>query len=80
MSEEELLIIVKDYPFEDNYILGRKYDADSYVLDDGDIYTLNNLQLSGYEFRFISAEEIIQIFKSKFSLGNSKDKEKGETL
>lgn len=68
------IIIVKDYLYEGNHIVGVPYDddfegkikdEDYFVLDDGDIYTLKQLKESDYKVIKITSNEIIEKFKNK---------------
>ena len=68
-------IIVKDYLFGGHYIFGTFYEIKKdktgeevieYILDDGDIYTEDNLKESGYEYVFIDSDDIIDAFKHMF--------------
>lgn len=66
------IIIVKDYLYEGNYIIGYPYydkDApeDSYILEDGDVYTIDTLKKEcGYDVLIIEPKEIIKSFKRRF--------------
>lgn len=65
-------LIVKDYPFKDQFIFGTFYTMNggqpSYILDDGDVYTdEEELKASGYEYIFIHSNDIIEVFKKRFN-------------
>lgn len=68
-------IIVKDYLYSNNYIFGTFYEerkdkkgdvVDYYILDDGDVWNLEELKLGGHDVAIIPSEEIIRKFKNKF--------------
>ena len=64
-------IIVKDYLYDGNNILGNYYEEkngeDYYLLDDGDIYTIGQLKDEwGYQVIEITSNEIIEKFKERF--------------
>lgn len=64
-------IIVKDYLYPGNYILGvweeDKYGEEYYLLDDGDMYTIKELKEEwGYKVIEVSSEDIIKKFKGRF--------------
>lgn len=68
-------IIVKDYLYDGNYVFGTFFEEkrdkqgnveNSYILDDGEIYTEKNLKDSGYTYVFVSSEDIIEAFKKRF--------------
>ena len=62
-------IIVKDYIWEGNYIFGTFYQVkdgkDFFILDDGDIYPLDELKKE-YEVWELPSNEIISAFRKKF--------------
>ena len=65
------MIIVKDYIYDGNYILGffeeTKDGEDHYLLDDGDIYTIKVLKEEwGYSVAEITSDEVIEKFKERF--------------
>lgn len=67
------IIIVKDYLYDDNYVIGYPYydkevPEDSYILEDGDIYTIGQLKESDYEVVVVEPKEIIKAFKKKFEV------------
>ena len=63
-------IIVKDYLYDENNILGNFYEEkngdDYYLLDDGDIYTIKQLKEGGYKIMEITSNDIIEKFKEGF--------------
>lgn len=68
-------IIVKDYIYDGHYIFGTFYEVREdkkgdivthYILDDGDIYTEKDLKDEGYDYIFVSSEDIIEAFKGRF--------------
>jgi hypothetical protein len=65
-------IIVKDYIYEGNYIIGylesMENGVEKYILDDGDVYPLEELKAEGYDIIFISSDEIIEAFKKRFEV------------
>lgn len=69
-------IIVKDYIYDGNYIFGHFYEARKtkegeevlYILDDGDVYSEEDLKQSGYKYIFISSDDIIKAFKERFQV------------
>ena len=62
-------IIVKDYLYKGNYIFGHfevvKNDVVYYILDDGDIYSLKDLENEGYKYALINSKDIIEKFKGE---------------
>ena len=62
------IIIIKDYIYEDNYIIGYPYEEadDSYILEDGDIYTIDALKSEGHNVLIVEPKEIIEKFKGGF--------------
>jgi len=63
-------IIVKDYIYKGNYIFGTFYQikdgVDTFILDDGDIYSLKDLEEEGYVYIRLHSRDIIDKFKDKF--------------
>ena len=63
-------IVVKDYLYKDNFIFGTFYQTekgiDNFILDDGDIYSLEDLENEGYVYIRIHSKDIIAKFKDKF--------------
>jgi len=68
-------IIVKDYLYNGNYVFGTFYELkknkageteETYILDDGDVYSEKDLQDSGYEYLFVPSNDIIESFKKRF--------------
>ena len=68
------VIIVKDYPIPGSQIIGfpyygtlkgKKRDEEYYVLEDGDIYTIDELKQSFPLVRKIPSSDIIDIFGFK---------------
>jgi len=66
-------IIVKDYLYKGNYIFGHfevvKNDVVYYILDDGDIYSLKDLDDEGYDYILIESKDIIEKFKNEVKNG-----------
>jgi hypothetical protein len=69
-------IIVKDYLWSGHYIFGTFYVEEKdkqgnvvnkFILDDGDIYTIQDLNDNGYEVLMLTSEEIINAFKERFN-------------
>ena len=63
-------IIVKDYIYDGNYVFGTFYQVidgvDKFVLGDGDIYSLKELEEEGYKYIRLHSRDIIEKFKERF--------------
>lgn len=63
-------IIVKDYLYEGNFIFGTFYEIKDgvtlYILDDGDVFSEQDLIDEDYKYVLITSEEIIEKLKFKF--------------
>ena len=65
------IIIIEDYLWEGNYIIGYPYEENkekegNYILEDGDVYTISQLKEDGYSVAVVEPKEIIKKFKGKF--------------
>ena len=68
-------IIVKDYPLEGSYIFGTFHEQRKnkdgnmevfYILDDGDVYSEEQLRQNDFPYVLIHSNQIIEIFKKRF--------------
>jgi hypothetical protein len=64
------VVIVKDYLYEGDWIVGHWYGInekkeDEYILDDGDVYPLATLERD-YTITLISSNDIVEAFKNRF--------------
>ena len=63
-------IIVKDYLYHNNFVFGHFYQISdgvvSYILDDGDIFTLIELDDMGCVYIKVNSNDIIEKFENMF--------------